>query len=383
MVAAPRFNDADYILRWPRSLFVKEASRLLNQRDQQHWNDACELLLEDAFIGDSSNGPVSDYHAIQSINDPWGIDAPKNAVRNSSRLTDKQQFLRTLMQNANQLTEGPEDRKPYWSQRKSGAPARPARQAATVRKFISLVSELEDRGYLEKAFEKDCVDSPSTVNPSAVIEYEIGVPDTWPLSARELTEDPDLFCDIVEVLHDLVARPESRWLHSYAQCGWHHTRFSIETGRAVYRWRVNQLLERSELGFQLADGGEDLGRIVATTDDARNDLVEEMLRSEKTEVTDQVRHAIALYRGRGASEHEKRSAVFTLCRILEERRKLIRSELLSKDEDALFMIANKFNIRHQNEMQRSDYDTVFLDWLFWWYLATIDLTDHIASRPSS
>ncbi len=69
--------------------------------------------------------------------------------------------------------------------------------------------------------------------------------------------------------------------------------------------------------------------------------------------------------------------------MLEERRSLIKAELLSKDEGALFTIANSFSIRHQSESQRSDYGPVFLDWLVWWYLATIDLTDHLAARTES
>lgn len=30
--------------------------------------------------------------------------------------------------------------------------------------------------------------------------------------------------------------------------------------------------------------------------------------------------------------------------------------------------------------QRSAYDPVFLDWIFWWYLATIELTDRLLYR---
>lgn len=379
-----RFNDADYQLRWPRWLFVQEASKLLNNRDRRNWDEVCEQLLEDAFVGGMSGGPMSEFRDVQPVTldgAPWSAAATTRAgtVR---QLTEKQHFLRKLMQSADQLKEDSSHRKPYWSQRNNGAPAQPARQAATVRQFVALVREFDDRGYFEKRFGKDCVDDPSEVDPSAVIEHEIGARELWPLQADRLASDLDLFCDVVEVLHDLVARPADRSLHPYNGCGWHHSHFSIETGRAIYRWRVNQLLERSELGMRLAGDGEDVGRMVATTDEARDELMDAMLTRDDGEIGDQVRHAIALFRARGADKHQKRSAIVVLCNVLEERRKLIRSELLSKDEDALFMIANKFSVRHQNEAQRSDYDPVFLDWLFWWYLATIELTDRIVARPS-
>jgi hypothetical protein len=64
-----------------------------------------------------------------------------------------------------------------------------------------------------------------------------------------------------------------------------------------------------------------------------------------------------------AGVEERRSAVITLAGLLEERRDLLRAELLTNDEGALFQIANAFAIRHQRADQRGDYDSAFLDWL--------------------
>ena len=77
---------------------------------------------------------------------------------------------------------------------------------------------------------------------------------------------------------------------------------------------------------------------------------------------------------------ERRSAVVTLAGVLERRRTLLKDELLKKDEGALFHIANEFDVRHRGKSQQSDYDPVFLDWLFWWYLATVELTDRLIAR---
>jgi hypothetical protein len=85
-------------------------------------------------------------------------------------------------------------------------------------------------------------------------------------------------------------------------------------------------------------------------------------------------------RGQGATDEDKRPAPITLAGILEERRQLIKVELASADEGALFQTANKFTIRLQNRQQLSDYDPVFLDWIFWWYLGTVELTNRIISR---
>jgi hypothetical protein len=69
-------------------------------------------------------------------------------------------------------------------------------------------------------------------------------------------------------------------------------------------WCVNRLLVRSELGLRLADDGEDVGRMVAATDDARIRLVETVATRDDGEVGDQVGHAIALFRARGTDKHQ-------------------------------------------------------------------------------
>ncbi len=65
---------------------------------------------------------------------------------------------------------------------------------------------------------------------------------------------------------------------------------------------------------------------------------------------------------------------------LEERRTLLKDRLVKEDEGALFQIANKFAIRHQNAQQQADYDPIFLDWVFWYYLATVELSDRMIAR---
>ena len=148
----------------------------------------------------------------------------------------------------------------------------------------------------------------------------------------------------------------------------------------LYRWLVNRVLDKSDLGLRLANEGEDAGRLVAVTDPARMELAASMAERTDPRTGDVVRHAIALHRGRAASEHDRRSAIVALADVLEERRALLKAELMSKDEGALFQIANQFAIRHRRDDQRPDYDPAFLDWLFWWYLATIELTDRILER---
>ena len=61
----------------------------------------------------------------------------------------------------------------------------------------------------------------------------------------------------------------------------------------------------------------------------------------------------------------------------------LKTALFRDDEDALFRIANKFAIRHQDTKQRTDYDPMFLDWIFWCYLFTIELSDRLLARQAA
>lgn len=220
-----------------------------------------------------------------------------------------------------------------------------------------------------------------TTGPSAVLHSRLGYDVFgWPLESSRAGWEVDDFCDLVEVLHDLIARPSRRRYHEESDCGWHYSEFATRPARRLYRWQVNRLLAGSDLGLRLAEEGEDLGRFVRVEPTGLEDLPEKALQVARPETVDRVQHAIALFRSRKASVEERRSAVITLAGILQERRALLKAKLLTKDEIALFETANKFAIRHQGADQRSDYDNVYLDWLFWWYLATVYLTDQLLAR---
>ena len=134
--------------------------------------------------------------------------------------------------------------------------------------------------------------------------------------------------------------------------------------------------------LRLADQGEDLGRLVTVADDAREALIDKLLDQHADATVDKVAHAIALFRHRGATFEDKRSAAIALAGILEDRRSLLKAELITKDENALFQIANSFAIRHQNPAQQSDYGEAFIDWIFWLYAATVELCDRLLARCS-
>ncbi len=108
-----------------------------------------------------------------------------------------------------------------------------------------------------------------------------------------------------------------------------------------------------------------------------------MLRS----LTEKARPLVALFRGRGAMREETRSSAAALARVLQDRRALLKEALFS-DEGALFNIANEFDIRHRGARGahgkgQEDHADAFLDSMFWWHLATVELTDRLLVAQES
>ena len=128
--------------------------------------------------------------------------------------------------------------------------------------------------------------------------------------------------------------------------------------------------------------GELPGRPVRTTDASRQNLVERAARSPDTPISGRVVTAVNQFGLRGASVHDKRSACISLATILEKRRPVLKEHLLRKDEGVVFRRANEFEARHNRAHEELDYDEAFLDWIFWWFLATVDLTEAIIERQN-
>lgn len=175
---------------------------------------------------------------------------------------------------------------------------------------------------------------------AAEMKERLLVDGLWPLRYEDW--DDDTFYSLIEVVHDLIARPRHRDRHNLPECSWHYWKFAPIPGQSFYRWQVDRLMARYGVGLRLAAGGVDAGRLVGAAGDDRDELVDQVLQSDNLSVSSAVRHSIALFRRRGADRDSKRSAVVALQRVREDRRPLIKTQMMSKDEGDLFQIANLF-----------------------------------------
>jgi hypothetical protein len=374
----------DYELAWPCALFVDEATAVL-RLPSTTWTDDAELLLEEAFAGTE---PKDDLRRVTWKDLPVGVVDLWAAARIGGDAAARG-LLTHLVSTADILPERCEP-SPCWSARSS---ARPMSESATAPdtaprlqlEWAQLVERLKDRGYLERVAPRTCADRRARASDIEVLNAEtakrLGVAGLWPLDGGSW--DTEVFYSLIECVHDLLARPRHREPGSDScSCRWHYSNFAQAPARDLYRCQVDQLLARYGVDLHLSADGVDMGRLVHTPGGGREDLVLRALGSRDPGVRDDVGHAAALFRGRTATTADRRSAVVTLAGALERHRALLKVELFSTDEGALFYIANEFDLRHRDRSQQGDYDPIFLDWLFWWYLATVELTDRLLARQT-
>ncbi len=272
--------------------------------------------------------------------------------------------------------------RPYRSQRAGEPTPKESDLPAIVRRVRALLREFEAENFFARTLGYDCVDSngSSDTSPEEELDKRLGKRGLWAAKDNEYSLD-DL-CDLIEVFHDLAARPTRDYYHSFSDCGYHPRAFNVTSGQALYRWRVNSLLDLTTFDLRLATAGEDIGRMVAVPSLGVGDLIEDVLAVDASSADgDEVRHAIATFRDRQSTRESRRAAVVALARVLEAYRPMMKKRLVSKDEDALFEIANRFDLRHNNASQYRDFPDEYLDWIFYWYLATAELCRRLSVDP--
>ncbi len=162
-------------------------------------------------------------------------------------------WLTNLAERAEDLPKAA-SRRPYWSERQQSDRAKPSvtTQVATGRRARALIDEMMEEFYFAEALGFDCFDShgDSSTSLESELDSRVGKPNLWGSTAEEW--DKDDLCDVIEVFHDLAARPTTGWHHSFNDCGWHPTTFSRRSGQIIYTWKMNLVLDGSSLGLRLA-----------------------------------------------------------------------------------------------------------------------------------
>ena len=199
----------------------------------------------------------------------------------------------------------------------------------------------------------------------------------WPIEKRSQTySEEDLF-DVMEFLHDCAAKriviqePFSGVLLPLVT-------MDSEAGRADFRSAMNAILRDYRNGYQVSEDGE----ILALGEEHMQPLLEQELPEYDPENVDsRVKAAVRKFRHHTPTLEDKQEAVRQLADVLEFLHPKLEGLLPSKEENELFMIANKFGIRHHRADQKTEYDKeIWLDWIFYCYLNTIHVSVNLLKR---
>lgn len=154
----------------------------------------------------------------------------------------------------------------------------------------------------------------------------------------------------------------------------HFDSYDNENGRKKWRDVLNEYLIQLDPPSRLTN--EQNIEILPTSEGLRH-LVDNCA-SPSEESGKKIKHAQGLFLKHGATEDDKRSALKDLADVLEFMRREIK--IIPTEENELFNIANNYGIRHYKPDQKTGYDENYLQWIFYSYLAAIDLVTKLRTR---
>lgn len=263
----------------------------------------------------------------------------------------------------------------------------------TLRDAAEMVAEayrfVDQEGWLQRAFGYDCVDEGPVAGREGngfhkpfLLETGIRI-ENIVADAIERSDEVFLFT-LIEFVHEHVAKPVAGgYRHDWNNCGMHYRqddKFDVQAGRAEWRKRIDKALRYYDSGYQLAETGE----IVRIPSDGMAQLLIAQVPSKTSPSNrDRVANAVKIFQRGRSTRQERKNAVRELIDVLEPYRAEVKTQLLKQGASDLFNIANNFALRHNNDLQKDDYDDTFLTWLFYMYLATVHLIlAHVTGEPS-
>jgi len=194
----------------------------------------------------------------------------------------------------------------------------------------------------------------------------------------------DLFSlfDLIEFLYDNISKPDKYEFHQWNNCGYHIVGdANYHLGKYEWREELNKHLPNFETPYTLTEDGqiEELPSSEGLTNLAQNIVHHDIPET----IDDRVKHACSLFLKGNSTINEKRDALKNLADVLELLRGDLQSYIPNHEENRLFEIANTFGIRHHNNTQQTDYNQgVYYYWIFYCYLATIDLLARLKKEQS-
>lgn len=239
--------------------------------------------------------------------------------------------------------------------------------------FLNIYKELEQKFYFQLATGKDCVTEEVIgewgYKKEAFFFEKLGKRNIWPFSDNIDYFEESLFFSLIELLYDYVKVPTKKSYHSHYNCGYHVLEGDKEKGKQEYREKINGIIKDYQKGYELTLEGE----IREIPPSGLIKLVKNIPKtSDPDNIDNRVQNAVNKYLKYDSSLIDKNGALLELGKVLEFLKKS-NVRLAKKDDSTLFHILNKFDLRHLDQLQHTDYSKdIWFDWFFYTFLASID-----------
>lgn len=239
--------------------------------------------------------------------------------------------------------------------------------------FLISYRKLDNEGYFQKYFGKDCVDGFQQgelgADIDAIMYVNLRKENLYPIYSKVESYSEEDFFDVLEFLHDHCSKGLKSTYHSWGDCGYHFSEFNDIEGQKYFREIINSIIKDFNEGYEISENGE----ILVLADSGLSNLMEADIPSSDIEnITKRINLAIVKFRRYKSTLDDRKEAIRELADVLEFTRKDIRKFLGRKDDNDIFNIANNFAIRHHNIDQKTDYNkAIWYSWMFYFYLATL------------
>ena len=241
-----------------------------------------------------------------------------------------------------------------------------------------LIDDLRSKDYLYELQGHRCMISggqslaPKGGDVKALILREVNRSNVWPPKEHAATWSADAIFDLLEFLARHVSVPvkpgSGSHMVGFAPCA-HYQQFEREPAVEYFVREANKILNRYDVGYRLT--AEPRLQIEQLPPQGLGGLLDakppqSLSDTNRTKVTNAVRK----FRSRLATPSDKTDAIRDLGDVLEFMRPEAKS-LMSGDEGEVFNLLNNFGIRHHREGQKTDYNPIWHDAIFYHLLNLI------------
>lgn len=183
--------------------------------------------------------------------------------------------------------------------------------------FSKVYQELCKEGFFDESFGWSCVDLGEQSGKIFDIKMEILLAirkeELWPIEWKLSNYSEDDFFDIIEFLHIHISKPIDGSYHSYNDCGMHWETFNKKEGQAIFREKINPLLNQYENPFELSVNG----MLLEKPEAGFEKIFEADIPSQDENIIARINSATLLFRRHGSTQDNRRQAVRDLADVLE------------------------------------------------------------------